>query len=297
MNHFEYTYEESTLKTLQKIELMILREFHQICEENDIDYFLCGGTAIGYIRHGGFIPWDDDIDVGMTRDDYDKFLKIATEKYSDKYTVMNNETNPKFHLMNTRWGLNGTSFVTDDFKDANEEYGIFLDIFCFDNIPDDEKQMRKQGTWAWFWGKLMILSTVKKPVLYFGGLKAKILNLAFAISYYTFKILHLTPSFFYRKASKHMLKYQNVETKRIAYMFDPSRFTSIVYKEDIYPTKLDVFDEINVRVPKDVDAYLSKRYGDYMQLPPEGKRHNHPPFKLDFGKYANFEQLDKAEDL
>ena len=126
-------YDEKVLKKLQKIELGILKEFDKICEDNNLDYFLVGGSAIGIVRHKGFIPWDDDIDVGMNRKDYDKFLEIAKEKHSDKYTVMNNDTNPKFPLMNTRWGLNGTEYKTADLKDIPGNFGIFLDIFCFDN--------------------------------------------------------------------------------------------------------------------------------------------------------------------
>ena len=277
-------YDNKTLKKLQKIELGILKDFDKICEENNLDYFLCGGSLIGVVRHKGFIPWDDDIDVGMNRKDYDKFLKIADEKYSDKYTIVNNDHNKYFPLMNTRWGLNGTEYKTEDLKDIPGEFGIFLDIFCFDNIPDDEKLMRKQGTKAWFYGKLLVLSGVKKPVLYQNGIKAKILKAIFFISHYILKIFHLTSRHFYKKALKYALQYQDEETKRFAYMFDPERFTSIEEKEMIYPTKRMLFEGIKVKVPHNTDAYLKRRYGDYMTLPPEDKRHNHPPYSLKFKK-------------
>lgn len=283
----QYIYTKEKLKQLHQIELKIVTEFAEICEKNDIDYFLCGGSAIGVLRHGGFIPWDDDIDVGMSRKDYDKFLAIAKAQYSDRYTVVNNQENPNFFLMNTRWGLNGTQFIPEDFKKVKGNFGIFLDIFCFDNIPDDEKEMRKQGTWAWFWGKLLVLSGVSRPVLYVGGVKAKVVLFISFFVHWFFKIVYLKPRLFYNKASKQMLKYKDVETKRMAYMFDPQRFTSIVNKADIYPTQKRKFENIEVRVPNKVEEYLTTRYGNYMELPPEDKRHNHPPHILDFGEFKD----------
>ena len=275
-------YDEKVLKKLQKIELGILKEFDKICEENKLDYFLVGGSAIGVVRHKGFIPWDDDIDVAMSRNDYEKFLKIAEEKYSDKYTIMNNDNNNKFPLMNTRWGLNGTEYKTEDLKDIPGNFGIFLDIFCFDNIPDNDKKMRKQGTKAWFYGKLLVLSGVKRPVLYYYGIKAKILHAIFFVAHYVLKIFHLTSRHFYKKAYKYATMYNNEDTKRFAYMFDPKRFTSMINKDDVYPTKKIKFNDIYVRVPNNIGEYLTKRYGDYMTLPPEDKRHTHPPFSLKF---------------
>lgn len=275
-------YDEKVLKKLQKIELNILKEFDKICKENNLEYFLAGGSAIGVVRHKGFIPWDDDIDVAMLRKDYDKFLEIASEKYSDKYTIVNNDTNPKFPLMNTRWGLKGTEYKTEDLKDIPGEFGIFLDIFPQDNMPDDEKKFKKQGTLAWFYGKLLVLSGVKKPVLYYSGIKAKISYIVFYIAHYILKIFHLTSRHFYKKALKYSTMYNDIETERFGYMFDPSRFTSVLYKKDVFPLKTMKFENFDAKVPKKVERYLERRYGDYMSLPPEDKRHTHPPYSLKF---------------
>lgn len=277
-------YSKQTLKKLQSIEIDILKEFDEICTKNDIDYFLVGGSAIGVVRHGGFIPWDDDIDVGMSRDGYDKMLKIFESEYSDKYSIMNNDHNHKFPLMNTRLGLKGTEYKTEDLKDIPGEFGIFLDIFCMDNIPDDDKLMKKQGTKAWFYGKLLVLSGVKKPVLYCYGMKRKILQFIFFLVHYGFKLLHLNSRYFYQKAYQYATMYRNEDTKRFAYMFDPSRFTSIMKKSEVYPLKRVKFENITINVPNKIEKYLETRYGDYMTLPPEDKRHTHPPYSLKFKK-------------
>jgi len=279
----ENYYSPTVLKKLQKIELSILKDFDELCKKNDLSYFVVGGTAIGVVRHKGFIPWDDDIDVSMNREDYDKFLKIAEEQYSDKYTILNNDHNNKFPLMNTRWGLKGTEYKTADLKDIPGEFGIFLDIFCWDNIPDDDKLMRKQGTKAWFFGKLLVLSGVKNPTLYYYGIKAKILHAIFFVAHYFIKIF-FSSRHLYKKALSYSLQYKDEDTKRFAYMFDPSRFTSILDKKDVYPVKRMKFEDMMVSVPRDIKKYLEFRFGDYMTMPPEDKRHTHPPESLIFNK-------------
>ena len=167
-------YDELTLRKLQEIELGILKDFVDLCNKYKIDYFGCGGTAIGAVRHGGFIPWDDDIDIALPRKDYEKFLKVAEKEYGDKYRVINTRKDPRYPLTTTRWMLNGTKFKEDALKDIPCELGIFLDLYCFDNIADDDKEMKKQAYAAWFWGKLLILRSIPRPVLYFGGWKSKL---------------------------------------------------------------------------------------------------------------------------
>lgn len=279
-------YDAETLKHLQKIELEILQDFANLCEKYDIDYFGCGGTAIGVVRHGGFIPWDDDIDIGFLRKDYDRFLEVAEKEYGNKYSILNAEKDPTYPLTTSRWILNGTKFKEECFKDLDCNFGIFLDLFCFDNISDDPKKMRKQMWSAWFWGKLMILRAIKKPTLYQTGFKSKVIYGCSYLAHYTLKLLHISPKWLYKNAMKHAQKYKNEKTKRVAYIFDPTPFTSVLKVKDILPTTHMEYSGVTIREPKKIEAYLNVRYGsNYMELPPEEKRHNHPPYELDFGKY------------
>ena len=278
-------YDPETLAKLQELELEILKDFNHICDKYDIDYFACGGTCIGVARHHGFIPWDDDIDVGLSRKDMLKFYKVAEKEFPGKYTLLNADTDPNYYCMNTKWMLNGT-----EFREYGNEYyprnlGIFLDMFCFDNVPDDDKLMRKQGFWAWFWGKLLILRNVSKPTLYVYGIKAKIVTLISMIAHFFLVLFHVSPRFLYKKAQKHARMYDNTETKRMAFLFDPQPYTSMVVKKTVYPTVKRKYDTTIMRSPCKMHAYLSRRYGDYMKLPPVEKRHNHLPYKLDFGNY------------
>lgn len=280
-------YEPEVLKKLQSIERMMLNDFNALCKKYNIMYFAGGGTAIGAVRHQGMIPWDDDIDLNMLRDDYEKFLEVAEKEYGDKYYVLNARNYDGFPSTCTRWCLKGTSFVENCMAGINLPFGIFLDIFCFDPIPDDERLARKQWRRAWFWGKLMTLRDVSTPVLYVYGFKQRVLKIACRIGHIILKCL-FSSKFLYKKAEMWARKSENRrDCSRVAYMFDTVPFLSVMDKAKIYPTKTVKFDDVTIEIAANNHEYLKKRFGDYMQLPPEDKRHNHRPDKLDFGKYDN----------
>ncbi len=275
-------YDEDTLKKLQKVSLDILLDFDEFCNNNDIDYFGCGGTAIGAVRHGGFIPWDDDIDVGMTRKNYDKFVELSY-KLNDKYKFISYENTTNFPLMTGRLALKGTKFKEECFRDLDFDNGIFLDIFCFDNIFDDDRKMRRQMLSAWLWGKLLILWYISDPVIYYTGFKAKLIKICCRIAHAFLRLVYRSSKPLYSRAHKYATCLRGKKTERVAYIFDPTPYTSIMRLSDIEPTKVLEFEGKEIRFPCNVEAYLKVRYGDnYMSLPPEDKRHNHPPYELEF---------------
>jgi len=276
------TYDPEVLKKIQSVELGILKDFTDLCEKYGIDYFAGGGVAIGVLRHGGFIPWDDDIDIGLTRENYEKFLRVAAQEYGDKYKIINAETTENYPLMTTRWALRGSRFKEECFKDLEVDNGIFLDLYCYDNIADCEWKMRVQGRIAWFYGKLLVLRYIKRPTLYVDGILGHAVGAACAVLHYVMAFLHISPGFLYRKAKKAAMKYRDTKTERVAYFFDPTPYTSLMKVSDIVPTKFYDFEGIAVRFPRNLEAYLERRYGDYMTMPPEEKRHNHPPYLLKF---------------
>ena len=278
-------YDEKTLKKLQKTELEILKDFDDLCRENGLSYFGGGGTAIGAVRHKGMIPWDDDIDVGLVRKDYVKFLRIAKQKkWREKYNVINAETMDNYPLMSTRWCKKGTKFKEDALKTLDGDLGIFLDVYCFDNIPDNELLMKIHGWRCWFWGKLLILYWLDEPVLYFDGFLGKAVTGICKGVHLGMRGLHISPRWLYRHTKRVTTCYDGKETKRVNYLHDPRPFISIMNKSDIFPVRRMEFSGQEICVPANVESYLDRRFGDYMTLPPEEKRHNHPPYELDFGE-------------
>lgn len=284
-------YDEKTLHRLQQIELEILRDFDTLCTENGLTYFGCGGTAIGAVRHHGMIPWDDDIDVALLRKDYERFLHIAKQKkWRRKYKIVNAGTMENYPLMTTRWCMKGTKFKEDALKNIEGDLGVFLDIHCFDNIPDNELLMKIHGWRSWFWGKLLILYWLDEPVLYFGGILGKAVTGTCKVIHKGMHAMHVSPRWLYRHAKRVSGCYNGHETKRANYLHDPKPFISIVEKKDIFPVQRMEFSGQEICEPADVDAYLSRRFGDYMTMPPEDKRHNHPPYELDLGDKGNSEE-------
>ena len=278
-------YEPEVLKKLQRAEVEILKDFDALCQKHNIDYFVCGGTAIGGGRHQGFIPWDDDIDLGMTREHYEHFLEVAEQEYGERYKIMNADTNPDFPVTLTKWYRTGTVFRNEEMIDLGLHIGIAIDIFCFDNVADELPKFRRQAMRAWTWGKLMVLRQVGEPNIYVEGWKAKLTLLVAKLAHWGLKALHFSPKFLYGRAMKAATQYKDVHTKRVAYLFDPTPYTSVIDKRDIYPTARRKFETIELNFPCHVEKYLERRYGsNYMELPPEDKRHNHAPEELDFGR-------------
>ena len=126
---------DSKLRQLQLCELEILDEFVRVCEKHGLQYYLVGGTLLGAVRHQGFIPWDDDIDVAMPRKDYDKFAEIAGEELDPRYFYQCPETDPNYFLTYAKIRKNGTEVYEERFKDAKFHKGVFIDIFPLDFCP------------------------------------------------------------------------------------------------------------------------------------------------------------------
>ncbi|MBQ8740372.1 MAG: LicD family protein, partial [Clostridia bacterium] len=274
-------YEPEVLKRLQQCELEILTDFIKICKENNITYFGLAGTGIGALRHGGFIPWDDDIDIGLLYDDYIKLLDVYKKEHSDKYTVINAVEFSDYPLMTTQIALKGTKFVFEPFKNLDCPFGIFLDIFPFYNVPQDAKLHKKQAKKAWFLGKLLVLKHLPFPYVPFKGLKAKLAHCATAVCSTIINIL-FTHKSLYNKILKECLKYQNTDTGKYEFFFDTINGKSVYTKEDIFPIREIPFENIKLDFPNKLEDKLNTLYGDFMKIPPPEKRKSHHPYALEF---------------
>lgn len=277
-------YDEVTLKRVQQLELSILRDFLDICKEYHLTYFSFAGTAIGALRHKGFIPWDDDIDVALPRKDYEKLLEVIADKYADKYVIGNAEHMRNYPLMTTRIMMKGTRFVEEALKNIKCDFGIFLDVYAFDNVSDDDKLMKRQAWHTWFWSKILILRQVAFPVLAFTGIKRKIIHLICGLVHVFLVVFRISPRWIYRQCKKNSCRYNDVETDRIAFLGDTSPFMNVVSKSKAFPLLELDFEGLKMNFPRDIDDWLTAVYGDYMQLPPVEKRKNHFPYCLDFGE-------------
>ena len=116
------------LRTLQLLELKVLLELKRICDKHQIKYFLAWGTLLGAVRHRGFIPWDDDIDVGMLRSEYAKFLTVCNDELSQEYYLQTFESDSGYANSHAKIRLNGTEYLEPANKDILEHKGIFIEV-------------------------------------------------------------------------------------------------------------------------------------------------------------------------
>ncbi len=278
-------YDPKTLKAVQTIELEIFEKFIEICEKNHLTYFAFGGTGIGALRHKGFIPWDDDIDVALPRKDYEKFLEIAAKEYSDEFYILNAETDSNYPLATTRWCKKGTTFWEEALKTVPCKFGVFLDVYAFDDCPKDEKQFKRQAWSTWFWGKLMILRSLGNPVLPMSGWKAKLITAICTVAHYVLKLFCISPKWLYKNLKKNAIRYAGSNSGKVAYMCDTNPFTNTLTNDQIYPLRKVPFEHLEINIPNKMEEMLTVTYGDFMQLPPIEKRKNHFPYQLDLGDY------------
>lgn len=279
-------YDEKTLKRIQQTELEILKDFMELCDRHGLTYFGIAGTGIGAKRHGGFIPWDDDIDVAMPRADFDRFLRLAWEELSDRYLPMSAAYDKRFPMMTTRLMKKGTLFVEETMKDAGCPCGIFLDLYVLDNVADGRLAYELQSWEAWFWSKLLVLRCVRKPYLFQTGWKASLIWAVCGLVHDGMKALHVSPGWLRRQCERVCRRYEGRQTRRMAFLPDTSPYWNVVDKTKLYPLRKLKFEDVELNFPQNMEELLTNQYGDYMKLPPVEKRKTHYPYRLEFGDEA-----------
>ena len=280
-------YEPEILSRLQQEILSILDDFLLICETYHLEYFGIAGTGIGAIRHKGFIPWDDDIDIAMPRKDFEKFLKIVQKKMGDKYLVLNAKTCPAYPLMTTRLVKRGTVFIEEVMKDVDCPFGIFLDLYVLDNVSDNPVMYQVQSWTAWFFSKLMILRAIPKPTLAQKGWKAKLIWSVCGLVYSSMKLLCISPEGLRRRCEAVCRRYEKIDTDRMAFLPDTSPYWNLVDKRKYHPLRKIEFEGRRINFPGNIEEMLINMYGDFMELPPSEKRKTHYPYKLSFSGGEN----------
>lgn len=272
-------YDKKTLKKIQKTEVEMLKDINKICEKYNLRYFVLDGTGIGAVRHKGFIPWDDDIDIRMTEDTAKKLRKYIEKEMSDKYYFMdiNDENYP---LSFPKMCKKNTIFMDKTAAQVNCKMGIFIDFFPMVYVSDDKKTREKKLKKSWYIYKLGVLSLLKKPEYNYKGIKGKIMKFIFLITHYLLNIFGFSYKKLYNKGEK--IAKENGKTNTLASLNTVKILTSIYDVDDIFPVKKMPFEDTYVYVPKNYDKLLTMSFGDYMKMPPEDKRHNHYPEKLVF---------------
>ncbi len=271
---------QEMLRKLQMTELEILKDFDKICKKYGLTYFLEGGTLLGALRHQGFIPWDDDIDLIMPRKDYQELLKLYRKGLLKGYFFQCIETDPNYWNFFGKFRKEGTIFVTEEEKDIDSHQGIFVDIFPIDLIEKESWRLKLAD---------QIQPFIRSVLIRRAGMLIKDKNKKKEKMWKTISFL-LSPfsNSFLQKIG--MMAIPDKKKKTGKFYFRPA-----ISKEDAKINRVCPIDKINPKgtlvfegyefpVIKDYQWQLEVTYGkNYMQLPPECDRVTHGAWKLELG--------------
>lgn len=268
---------KGTLRQTQLVQLRMLRYVDKICKENGINYWLDGGTLLGAVRHKGFIPWDDDLDIAMLRKDYKKFLNIAQKELPKDIFLQNTETEKYYTRPFTRLRDKYSTYELEEWESTNNRIhsGIFIDIFPFDYLPK-KNFFKKIQLYLYFLLRILKLEAnpdkLKMKSIKNRKYKVAIIKLIVVIGKFVPKALYIKlyeciNSFFYKISPSNEIGDGLVNPTYY--------FKSIRNINKIFPLKKLRFEDYEFQVPNDTDFYLKGLYGDYMELPSIEDRKNH----------------------
>ena len=260
------------LNEIKHLQCEVLQAVHDFCEEWGLKYSLACGTLLGAIRHNGYIPWDDDIDLYMEREEYDRFIKNFPENYKGHYKLISFEKDKKWCRPYANVYDDRTIFK--EYKSRVERIiGVNIDVFPVDNVPDDEKE------WLSFNKKrrlLVYMQSSKHVALRF---KNRSMGRNIAILLLKVALLPFSSHFLCRVVDKYIRRYNSVKTERLFESACGIMQKRPFLKTDFAETIPHAFESYSFNIMKGYDDYLSNGFGDYMQLPPVEKRISHHYFK------------------
>lgn len=283
------------LKLLQNCYLEILKDIIAVCEKNDICYMAAGGTALGAIRHKGFIPWDDDVDLIMPRKDLIKFTEIFEEALGEKYdfTTPNSDKYQIESMISAVYKKN-TYKASIQTLDTNLPKGIHIDIFAIDSVPLNPIIRGIKGFLS------MVFQYIGVSCLYkhFMSERKKEFLCQTKAGKFNYK-LRMTVGFLFSFIRYD--KWGNLFDKFVRCKKDTGLwavptdighyFGHIMPKEVYFPPQKAQFEDILINVPNNIDEYLKNQYGDYMTIPPEADREKH--WSIGFSLDTSNIQTDK----
>lgn len=275
-------YDDGVLRKLQLAELEVLRAIARVCRDHGIQYFLDSGTCLGAVRHGGFIPWDDDIDLGMMRSEYERFLEIAPEALGEDY-VVSDPCSCKNHAgMFAKVWKRDTKFFTEETIDAGIPQGIFVDIFPYDTLHADPAITKKQRRMCRLWQSVSYLFHSRHITVPHGGIlgacEKGVCGVAHACVGAFLSHDRIVASFL--KWAKRGIDSPGDYVLNLSY-----GVTEDFLQEWLLPTGEVLFEGIAFSSPGNTESYLVAAYGStWRELPPLEARRNHAPVELDFGE-------------
>ena len=263
------------LRHLQLVILDIMKEIDKLCRVHNIEYYLLGGSAIGAIRHKGFIPWDDDLDIIMNNENYNRFIEVCREELdTSKYYLQEGLKDWSMYYSKIR--LKGTIFDEGmTYSDNPDQQGIFVDVFKMDNVTSNGLKMR----WQYICAKIYLCHqlAVRGADAHSFGLKKRLMLLM------SFPLKSKAIRNWFRSQVE---KYNNKDTDYYGFFYGRTNFRTAIVRKSYFGKPLRVpFEDTELSVPEHYDEYLTQMFGDYMTPPPVEQQVGLHLINVDFGKY------------
>lgn len=265
---------DEVLQKLWKVQVEILDEVVRICNKYHLRYYLIYGTLIGAVRHKGFIPWDDDLDIGMPRDDFEKFLEIAPKELNEHYFLQTPDSDPGYWLTFAKVRKNHTLFLESAMSEVatSVHKGIFIDIFPQDYV---NKNHGFSLHIRFILSKALIETMYAKAGVYHKS------QIRYWYLYWLLKCFSLRK--LYGMQRSVAMFHGSKDNKYLTDFSTSSHYLSMIFPQEYYePSQQWTFCNKMYAIPKDYDALLKAIYGDYMTLPKEEDRFNHNTTKIVF---------------
>lgn len=263
----------TNMARLHQVDMQIVKEVVRICDAHGFRYFMLGGTMLGAIRHKGFIPWDDDIDLGMPRDDYEAFLQVAPNELAEHLKVVNYRNDPNYMYYITRIQDTDTKVVEERIGNDNKYTHASIDIFPIDGTPNNPL-LRKLYFFRVLYHRALMSLCYKDSIDRKRKRSKKEQLLLWVMEHIPVEKL-TTPYKQKCKIDKLLRKQKVAGSKYIGNIMGAYRTREIVPAEFYGEGAYYPFEDIQLRGMAMADEYLTHTYGDYMQLPPEDQRKTH----------------------
>lgn len=252
---------QQSVRSVQEKILETMKFIDKLCRENGIVYFIMGGTALGAVRHGGFIPWDDDLDIFMTPGQYQKFKSVFENTESEQFVLQEWRTDSKY-LEYAKVRMNGTTFIEESFKERKDmHHGIYVDIMILHKVPEN-KFIQKM---VYYESKFVTLYGLSQR-----NWKPKSKSQKVVLNSLKFMPCKLIA----RIAYSHIYRYDDrKDNYKYCYWITPAKFRNGLFDKTFFEKPVDVkFEDTELLGSEKIKEYLEYRYGDYMKLPSEQQR-------------------------